>query len=90
MPKGKKVFLWVGATDGSIQVFLNGKPVSCVDAKGEVRETFTGYCQPVSFDITDAVKVGAANSVAVLATRTFFNELGTGGLLAPLMVYREK
>ncbi len=90
VPKGKRVYLWLGATDGSVKVFLNGKPVSCVDAKGEVHETFTGYCEPVSFDITEAVKPGGANSVAVLATRTFFNELGTGGLLAPLVVYREK
>ena len=31
-----------------------------------------------------------ANGVAILCTRTFLNELGTGGLLAPVVVYRDK
>ena len=46
--------------------------------------------QPVSFDITDAVKLNAPCQVSIFCTRTFFNELGTGGLLGPAMIYREK
>lgn len=90
VPSGKKVHLWVGSTDGSVKVFINGKPISYVNPKGESAEVFNGYCQPASFDITAALKPGEANQIALLCTRTFFNELGTGGLLAPVVLYREK
>ena len=49
-----------------------------------------GYCNPFSFDITSVVKPGAKNTLAILCTRTFFNELGTGGLLSPVALYTEK
>jgi hypothetical protein len=77
---GKKIFLWVGSTDGAVKVFFNGREIGS-------RE---GYAEPFSFDITAAVKPGEVNHLALLCTRTFFNELGTGGLLAPVAVYREK
>ena len=32
---GKKTYLWIGATDGRVKVFVNGKHVPYVDAKGE-------------------------------------------------------
>ncbi len=88
VPAGKKAFLWVGATDGSAKVWVNGKPIAWKDAKGKEAE-FTGHCQPTSFDVTAALKAGD-NELAVLGTRTFLNELGTGGLLAPVVLYREK
>ncbi|MBY0231530.1 MAG: DUF4838 domain-containing protein [Gemmataceae bacterium] len=87
VPKGKKAFLWLGATDGSAKVFVNGKHAPWSGPKGE--KEFSGYCQPASFDITAHLKEGD-NEVAVLCTRTFLNELGTGGLLAAPVVYREK
>ena len=43
-----------------------------------------------NFDVTAVVKPGAANQISILTTRTFFNELGTGGLLGPAALYREK
>jgi hypothetical protein len=91
-PKDKKIFLMLTSTDGSAKVFINGKPIDYSDThprKG-VRTEFDGYCQPVSFDITDAVKLNQTCQVSILCTRTFFNELGTGGLLGPAMIYREK
>jgi len=98
VPPGKAVHLWVGSTDGSVAVFVNGHRVPYVAAvEGpdktrhlEVREAAEGYCQPFSFDITTAIKPGAANQIALLCTRTFLNELGTGGLLGPVVIYREK
>ncbi|MHB0935613.1 MAG: DUF4838 domain-containing protein [Armatimonadota bacterium] len=90
LPAGKKVYLWVGATDGSCKVFVNGQAVPCVDAKGQPVENPSGFGDPFSFDITAAVKGGADNQVSILATRNFLNELGTGGLLGPVLVYREK
>lgn len=87
---GKKVYLWIGATDGSAKLFVNGRHVPYADEKKGTLDEFNGYCQPVSFDVTEAVKSAANNQIALLCTRTFFNELGTGGLLAPVVIYSEK
>jgi hypothetical protein len=86
---GKKISLWIGSTDGSVKVFVNGKHIPFIDPKGVKADVFTGYCQPASFDITAAVKPGE-NQISLLCTRVFLNELGTGGLLAAPVIYREK
>lgn len=90
LPAGKKVFLWISSTDGRAKVFVNGQHVPYVNEKGETVEAFEGYCQPASLDITAALKPGSDNQIAIYGTRTFINELGTGGLLGPVMIYREK
>ncbi len=90
VPAGKKVYLWLGATDGRVKVFVNGKHVPHVGPKGEKADSFTGFCQPVSFDITAVAALGAENQVSLLCTREFLNELGTGGLLSPVVVYRDR
>jgi hypothetical protein len=90
LPEGKRTFLWVGATDGSVKLFVNGKHVKFVDpAKGEVRDSFTGYCRSAQFDITDALVAGD-NRFAIQAERVSLNELGTGGLMGPVVLFREK
>ena len=90
LPAGKKLYLWIGATDGSAKLFVNGRHIPYTDTKGVSKEVFSGYCTPASFDITEALRPGAANHIAILCERTFINELGTGGLLAPVVIYQEK
>ncbi|MHB0936043.1 MAG: DUF4838 domain-containing protein [Armatimonadota bacterium] len=90
LPAGKKVFLWVSATDGKCKVFVNGQHIPYVNAKGETVAEADGYCRPFSFDVTAALKPSAANQITVIGTRHFLNELGTGGLLGPVLLYREK
>lgn len=90
LPAGKKVYLWVGATDGACKVFINGQHVPYRDAKGMKADEANGYCDPFSFEITSAVKANADNQITIVGTRNFLNELGTGGLLGPVMVYQEK
>lgn len=90
VPAGKKVFLWISSTDGKAKVFVNGTHVPYVNAKGESSDEFSGYCSPASFDITAAVKPGADNQITIVGTRVFINELGTGGLIGPVVLYREK
>lgn len=87
---GKKLHLWLGSTDGTAKVFVNGQHVPYRDEKGIAADEAKGYCKPFSFDVTGAAKPGEKNTIAILCTRTFFNELGTGGLLAPVVVYAEK
>ena len=86
---GKKTFLWIGATDGRVKVFVNGQHVQHIDAKGMKQDSFTGHCQPASFDISAAIKDGE-NRISLWCTREIVNELGTGGLIAAPVVYREK
>ncbi|MCC7193188.1 MAG: DUF4838 domain-containing protein [Phycisphaeraceae bacterium] len=92
---GKKTYLWLGATDGAAKVFVNGKHVPYVSPASDKKPEATldeadGYCNPFSFDITSALDAGGQNTIAIFCTRKFFNELGTGGLIAPVVVYQEK
>jgi len=87
---GKKIYLWLSATDGSARVFVNGQLIHYVDDEGKQFEEFTSYAQPASFEITKAVRYGEKNEIAILCRRDFLNELGTGGLLGPVFLYREK
>jgi len=79
LPAGKKIFLWVSGADDTCKVFVNGQPI------GEV----TDYCKPLAFDITAAAKQDE-NQLTIKSTRSTLNEVGTGGLLGPVVVYREK
>jgi hypothetical protein len=90
LPLGKKVYLWLGSTDGRAKVFVNGKHVPYIGPKGEKTPDFNGFCQPASFDVTAAIESRADNQVTILCTREFLNEIGTGGLLSPALLYREK
>jgi len=98
VPAGKKIFLWIGSTDGSAKVFMNGKHVKYTvpadtrrHKKGDLIEAFNGYCRPTGtgFDITAALKAGD-NQFTILCDRHYLNELGTGGLMGPVLLYREK
>jgi hypothetical protein len=90
LPEGKRVWLWIGATDGRVKFFVNGKHVPYVDADGATSDEASDYCKPFSFDVTSAVTSNAENQITIKATRPFLNELGTGGLLAPVTLYAEK
>jgi len=90
VPAGKKVYLWLGATDGRVKVFVNGKHVPYVGPKGDKSDSFSGFCQPASFDITTAAVPGTENQVSLLCTREALNEVGTGGLLSPALIYRDR
>jgi hypothetical protein len=90
VPAGKKAFVWIGSTDGSARLFVNGQHVKYVTPdKGEAKDAFSGYCEPAQFDVTGVVKPGA-NQITILCERKWLNELGTGGLMGPVMVVREK
>jgi hypothetical protein len=50
-----------------------------------------GYCAAtgIGFDVTEALVAGD-NQFTILAERMHLNELGTGGLMGPVVLYREK
>lgn len=86
----KPVKLWIGSTDGSAKVFVNGIHVPYVDKDGKSQDEANGYCLPFSFDVTAAIKPDVENQITIKATRNFMNELGTGGLLAPVTFYQDQ
>jgi hypothetical protein len=90
VPAGKKVLLWIGATDGRMKVFVNGKHVAYIDAKDRTVDSFSSHCRPASFDVTKYVKSAGDNQISLLCTRESINELGTGGLIGPVALYCEK
>jgi hypothetical protein len=91
IPTGKKVYLWVSREDGDVKVWINGQLIPYVNEKGETADEFhNGYGKPLSFDITSALKSNAENQITIRGTRVFINELGTGGLLGPVYLYRER
>jgi hypothetical protein len=87
---GQPIYLWLGATDGSAKVFVNGTHIPYIDAKKNQSDVFRGYAAPASFDITAAVRAGKVNTIAMLCCRDFLNEVGSGGLLAPIVIYSVK
>jgi hypothetical protein len=97
VPEGKRAFLWIGSTDGTAKLFLNGKHVRYVapedtkqHKKGDVSDAFPGpFCRPGTFDVTDFLVPGV-NRIAILAERNRLWELGTGGLMGPVVIYVEK
>ena len=56
---------------------------------GDLLDAFSGYCKPAQFDITGALETGV-NQFTILCDRNWLNELGTGGLMGPVVVYRDK
>ena len=48
-----------------------------------------GFCRPVSFEVSSVAKPRPGH-VALLCERKFLNEVGTGGLLGPVVVCRER
>jgi hypothetical protein len=87
-PAGRRTFLWLGLSDGTTRVFVNGKPASWRDRDGTMSDELTGFCRPVSFDITDLLAAGQENSIVIRCDRTL-NEIGSGGLIGPIVIYRE-
>jgi hypothetical protein len=74
--------VWLGGTDGKVRVFVDGK-----EAKFVATSTYAtpeGYSAPFTFDAGNLA--AGSHTVAILATRTTLNELGTGGLLGPVVV----
>ena len=91
IPAGKKVFLWLSRTDGKAQVWVNGQLIRYTNDKDEVAdESPAVYGNSLAFDITNALKSNADNQITIKATRTFINELGTGGLTGPVYLYQDK
>lgn len=77
---GKRIFLWCGGVDETAKVWVNGKVIG-------ISPGATFY--PFEMDATDAVKAGA-NQIVICVSNQVVNEVGTGGIVAPVILYAPK
>ncbi len=78
IPKGKEVFLWFGGVDEMARVWLNDKLLGDSPGRAFV---------PFEFDVTEVVKPGQENVVGLRVTNKKLNEVGTGGIVAPVFFW---
>lgn len=76
--KGRKVMLWFGGVDEKARVWVNGQLLGESPGRAFV---------PFELDATAAFKPGAVNQVTVWVRNKTLNEVGTGGIMAPVMFY---
>lgn len=79
LPLGERVYLWVGGVFDEVQPFVNGQSFTQIRSRAF----------PKSFDITEVVRSSATNLIALRCVRAK-GRLGLGGLVAPVVVYRER
>jgi len=81
VPEGAKVFLWFGGVDEKATVWVNGQPLGDSPGRAFV---------PFEMDATAAVRPGEENLVAVRVRNAKLNEIGTGGIVAPVFFWTPK
>jgi len=74
---GKRIFLWCGGVDEKAKVWLNGKLLGI---------SHCAAFYPFELDATEAVRPGR-NTITFCVANETVNELGTGGIVAPAMLY---
>lgn len=77
---GKRLFLWCGGVDETAKVWINGKVIGISPGAA---------FSPFEMDATDAVQAGA-NRIVMCISNQVVNELGTGGIVAPVILYAPK
>lgn len=77
---GKRLFLWCGGVDELAKVWVNGK---------EVGISHGAAFYPFELDVTSAAKAGE-NTIVLAVNNKIVDELGTGGIMAPVILYAPK
>jgi hypothetical protein len=77
---GKRLFLWCGGVDETAKVWVNGKVIGISSGSSFL---------PFEMDATGAVQAGN-NTIVICVSNVVVNELGTGGILAPVILYAPK
>lgn len=78
--KGQRLFLWCGGVDEKAKVWVNGKPIGISPGAA---------FYPFELDATEAVRPGK-NVITFCVVNDVVNEVGTGGIVAPVMLYAPK
>ena len=85
---GESVRLWFAGVNRVAEVWVNGTFVGANhDGAAFDIYAFGAAFRPFEFDVTEAVAFGAENTVVVRSFRRDAGEIGTGGLIGPVMFY---
>ena len=76
--KGKKVMIWFGGVDEKARVWVNGKLLGESPGRAFI---------PFEMDASAAIQPGKTNQVTVWVSNKTLNEVGTGGITAPVFLY---
>jgi len=76
---GDSLYLFFGGVDEKATVWLNGELAG---------ESAVGSFRPFDLDVTGLARPGASNTVAVRVLNEKLNEVGTGGITAPVFFWR--
>ncbi len=91
IPEGfedRTIKLWFSGVDNTAEVWVNGEWVGANHDGAEFDlDAYGSAFRPFEFDVTEAVRHGESNVVPVRSYRPGTNELGTGGLVGPVMFY---
>jgi hypothetical protein len=79
--KGRPIKLWFSGIDDTPSVWINGKPLTCT-LKGAAP-----MGRPWEFDTGATLRMGETNVVVVKVVNLRVNELGTGGITGPAMLW---
>ena len=74
---GKRIFLWCGGVDETAKIWVNGQVAGISPGAA---------FYPFEMDVTGLVREGP-NVIVLCVANLVVNELGTGGLVAPLLLY---
>ncbi|OUS72430.1 hypothetical protein B1748_24720 [Paenibacillus sp. MY03] len=78
---GKPIRLWFSSIDETARVWMNGTELTLVQ-KG------SPLMKPWEFDATPAIKFGEPNLIVVDVGNEVLDELGTGGITGPAMLWQ--
>lgn len=85
--EGRKLYLWFGGVDELATVWINGEYVGTNREPLEGLPGVPGTFRPFDMPATEQVKYGEDNWVVVRIANERLNELGTGGIVAPVMFW---
>ncbi len=86
--EGETVHIWFAGVNRTAEVWINGEWVGANHDGAEFDLQAHGAAfRPFEFDASDVIKFGGDNVVSVRSYRTSAGELGTGGLVGPVMFY---
>lgn len=88
--KGRKIYLWFGGVDEQAKVWVNGKLLGTSDKPEDGLPGVPGSFRPFDMNASDAVIFGQDNTLVVRVINRNADELGTGGIVAPVMFWSPK
>lgn len=85
--RGRPVYLWFGGVDEQASVWVNGTFLGTNREPVGGLPGVPGTFRPFDLDATSSVNFGEENWVVVRIVNKSIDELGTGGIVAPVMFW---